>query len=309
MTRAVLPSRVRLIEVGPRDGLQNEPVEIPTEAKVRFVDLLTAAGCGTVEVTSFVHPRAVPRMADADRVLPAIEQRAGTHYVVLVPNPRGLERALAAGAREIALFTAATESFARANINRTIVESLDDARAVIDACRSVGVRVRAYISVAFGCPFEGRVTPDAVGAVAERLLELGAEEVGLGDTIGVATPADVHALMARLLPIAPAESWGMHFHDTRGTALMNVLASLEDGVASFDSSAGGLGGCPFAGPNAAGNVATEDLVYALDGMGIAHGIELDGVLAASRYIAGYLDHPLRSRVFQAGGRLVPQALP
>jgi isopropylmalate/homocitrate/citramalate synthase len=306
MTRVALPGRVRLIEVGPRDGLQNEPVDIPTEAKIHFVDLLSAAGCGTIEVTSFVHPRAVPRMADADRVLPAIEHRPGTRYVVLVPNLRGLERALAAGGREIALFTAATESFARANINRTIAESLEDARAVIHASRPLGVRVRAYISVAFGCPFEGRVTPDAVAVVAERLLELGADEIGIGDTIGVATPADVHALMDRLGAIAPLEKWGMHFHDTRGTALMNVLASLEDGVTTFDSSAGGLGGCPFAGPNAAGNVATEDLVYALDGMGIEHGVDLDGVLAASRYISAYLDHPLRSRVYQAGGRLVPQ---
>ncbi len=160
MTRSALPGRVRLIEVGPRDGLQNEPVDIPTEAKIHFVDLLSAAGCGTIEVTSFVHPRAVPRMADADRVLPAIEHRPGTRYVVLVPNPRGLERALAAGAREIALFTAATESFARANINRTIAESLEDARVVIEVSRPLGVRVRAYISVAFGCPFEGRVAPE-----------------------------------------------------------------------------------------------------------------------------------------------------
>ena len=306
MTRAALPSRVRLIEVGPRDGLQNEPVDIPTEAKTHFVDLLSAAGCGTIEVTSFVHPRAVPRMADADRLLPAIEHRPGTRYVVLVPNPRGLERALAAGARDIALFTAATESFARANINRTIAESLEDARAVIDASRPLGVRVRAYISVAFGCPFEGAVSPDAVAVVAEQLLERGADEIGIGDTIGVATPADVHVLMDRLGAIAPPGTWGMHFHDTRGTALMNVLASLEDGVTTFDSSAGGLGGCPFAGPNAAGNVATEDLVYALDGMGIEHGVDLDGVRAASGYIAAYLDHPLRSRVFQAGGRLVAQ---
>jgi hydroxymethylglutaryl-CoA lyase len=305
VTRPALPSRVRIVEVSPRDGLQNEPTAIATDVKVRFVDLLTAAGFDTIEVTSFVHPMAVPLMADADAVFPAIKKTDGTRYVALVPNPRGLERALAAGVREIALFTAATESFARANINRTIAESVEDARAVIGASRVHGLRVRAYVSVAFACPFEGTVSPAAVRSVSERLLELGADEIGLGDTIGVATPGDVHRLLDDLLAVAPAERWGMHFHDTRGTALMNVLASLEDGITTFDSSAGGLGGCPFAGPNAAGNLATEDLIYALDGMGIEHGVDLDGVLAASRYIASALDHPLRSRVYQAGGRLVP----
>jgi len=302
-----VPSRVRIVEVGPRDGLQNEPADIPTDVKVRFVDLLTDAGLGTVEVTSFVHPKLVPRMADADVVFPAVRKAPGVRYVALVPNPRGLERALTAGAREVALFTAATESFARANVNRSVAESLEDARAVIAACKPRGVAVRAYVSVAFGCPFEGAVAPAAVAAVSQRLLALGADEVGIGDTIGVATPGDVHRLLDALLAVAPADVWGMHFHDTRGTALANVVASLGRGVTTFDASAGGLGGCPFAGPDAAGNLATEDLVYMLDGMGLDHGVDLDRVLDASRLIAASVDHPLRSRVYQAGGRPRPRA--
>jgi hydroxymethylglutaryl-CoA lyase len=266
---------------------------------------LTAAGFGWIETTSFVHPKAVPQLADADEVFRSIRRRPGVRYPVLVPNPRGLERAVAAGAQDVALFTAATESFARANINRTIDQSLDDARAVIEAAGPSGVHVRAYISVVFGCPYEGPVAPAQVRRVAERLFELGAEEVVLGDTIGVGTPGDVAHLLDDLLPIAPVERWGMHFHDTRGTALANVLASLDYGIASFDSSAGGLGGCPFAGPNAAGNLATEDLVYLLDGMAIQHGVDLEGVLAASRHIVDAVGHPLTSKVYQAGGRLVP----
>jgi isopropylmalate/homocitrate/citramalate synthase len=298
---------VRIVEVGPRDGLQNEPAEISTDAKVRYVDLLSAAGLKWIEVTSFVHPRAVPRMADADAVFQDIAKRAGVRYVALVPNPRGLERALAAGVQDLALFVAATESFSRANINRTIQQSLDDARAVIEQARPRGVNVRAYISVAFGCPYEGRVTPSQVRVVAERLFELGVDEIVLGDTIGVATPADVPNVMDDLLRLAPVDRWGMHFHDTRGIALANVLASLDLGLNKFDSSAGGMGGCPFAGPGAAGNLATEDLLYMLDGMHIEHGVSLDGVIAASRSIADAVGHPLTSKVFQAGGR--PRVVP
>jgi isopropylmalate/homocitrate/citramalate synthase len=298
---------VRIVEVGPRDGLQNEPADIPTDAKVRYVDLLSAAGLKWIEVTSFVHPRAVPRMADADAVFQAIAKRPGAHYVALVPNPRGLERALAAGVQDLALFVAATESFSRANINRTIAQSLDDARAVIEQARPQGVNVRAYISVAFGCPYEGRVTPDQVRRVAERLFELGVDEIVLGDTIGVATPADVSSVMDDLLRLAAVDRWGMHFHDTRGIALANVLASLDLGLSKFDSSAGGMGGCPFAGPGAAGNLATEYLLYMLDGMHIEHGVSLDGVIAASRSIADAVGHPLTSKVYQAGGR--PRTVP
>ena len=299
------PKQVRIVEVGPRDGLQNEPAHIPTDVKVEFINRLGQAGFGWIETTSFVHPKAVPQLADADEVFRAVDKRPGVRYPVLVPNPRGLDRALTAGARDAALFTAATESFARANINRTIDQSLDDARAVIEAARPAGVHVRAYISVVVGCPYEGAVAPSQVRRVAERLFELGAEEVVLGDTIGVGTPGDVARLLDNLLTLAPVDRWGLHFHDTRGTALANVLAALDYGIWAFDSSAGGLGGCPFAGPNAAGNLATEDLVYLLDGMAIRHGVDLDGVLAASRYVVNAVGHPLTSKVYQAGGRLVP----
>jgi isopropylmalate/homocitrate/citramalate synthase len=298
---------VRIVEVGPRDGLQNEPADISTDAKVHYVDLLSAAGFGWIEVTSFVHPRAVPRMADADVVFRSIQKKPGVRYVALVPNPRGLERALAAGVTDLALFVAATESFSRANINRTIDQSLEDAREVVDRARPRGVNVRAYISVVFGCPYEGTVTPAQVRRVAERLFDLGVDEVVLGDTIGVATPADVRRVMAALLELAPLERWGMHFHDTRGIAVANVMASLDLGLRKFDSSAGGLGGCPFAGPGAAGNLATEDLLYLLDGLNVRHGVDLDGVIAASQYIAAAVGHPLTSKVFQAGGR--PRTIP
>jgi hydroxymethylglutaryl-CoA lyase len=295
--------RVRIIEVGPRDGLQNEPVPIPTEVKVRFIDLLTAAGLEWIEATSFVHPKAVPQLSDADEVFRAIRKAEGVRYTTLVPNPRGLDRALAAGVQDIVVFLAATESFSRANINRTIDQSLDDARAVVEAAKQAGARARGVISVVFSCPYEGHVDPKAVRRVAEGLLELGVEDVGLGDTIGVATPGEVNRLLDELLKVAPPEKWTMHFHDTRGTALANVVASLQGGVMSFDSSAGGLGGCPFAGPNASGNVSTEDLIYLLDGMGLEHGVNLDGVLEASRYIVDAVGHPLRSKVFAAGGRM------
>lgn len=297
------PSEVRVVEVGPRDGLQNEGASIPTDRKVHFVDLLSEAGLPWIEVTSFVHPLAVPQMADGDEVFRAVKKRPGTRYVALVPNSRGLDRALPAGVRDMALFVSATESFSRANINRSIDRSLDDAKAVIDAAEPAGARVRAYITVAFGCPYEGPVMSSQVRSVAERLFDLGVEEVVLGDTIGVATPADVTRLMSVLREVAPLERWGMHFHDTRGMALANVLASLDVGLASFDSSAGGLGGCPFAGPGAAGNVATEDVLYLLDGLGIAHGVSLERVLDASRFIVDAVGHPLTSKVYQAGGRL------
>jgi hydroxymethylglutaryl-CoA lyase len=298
-----MAAEVRIVEVGPRDGLQNERARIPTETKIRYVDLLSEAGFGWIEVTSFVHPQAVPQMADADEVFRAIHKRGGTHYVALVPNPRGLARAVAAELKDVALFVAATESFSRANINRSIAQSLVDARAVVEGARASGASVRAYISVAFACPYEGPVDPKQVRPVAAQLFDMGVDEVVLGDTIGAATPADVTALMRALLDIAPVERWGMHFHDTRGIALANVMASLDLGLRKFDSSAGGLGGCPFAGPGAAGNVATEDLLYLLDGLGVQHGISLDKVLDASRFIVDAVGHPLTSKVYQAGGRL------
>jgi isopropylmalate/homocitrate/citramalate synthase len=293
-----LPRRVRIVEVGPRDGLQNEGRSISTADKVRFVDLLGAAGYQMVEVTSFVHPKAVPQLADAAEVLGAIERRPGVRYPVLVPNPRGMERALQAGAREVAVFTAATESFNRRNINATIDESLQNIGEVVRMARAEGVWVRGYISTVFGCPYEGAVAPDAPLRVAERLIELGVDEVSLGDTIGVATPRVVEAVLGPAADRFGVDRVGLHFHDTRGTALANTLLALQMGYRIFDASAGGLGGCPFA-PGAAGNLATEDLLYLLDGLGIETGVNLEGVTTASRFIADKVGHPLTSKVYQA----------
>ncbi|MDP8925277.1 MAG: hydroxymethylglutaryl-CoA lyase [Chloroflexota bacterium] len=295
-----LPRRVRICEVGPRDGLQNEAVTISAADKVRFVDLLTAAGHQMIEVTSFVHPKLVPQMADADVVLPAIERRPDVRYPVLVPNARGLERALRAGAREIAVFTAATESFNGRNINATIDESLGAIGEVMRLARAEGLWVRGYVSTVFGCPYEGPVTPEAGLRVAARLFDLGVDEVSLGDTIGVGTPRVVEAVLAPAADRFGVDRVGLHFHDTRGTALANALLALQLGYWIFDSSAGGLGGCPFA-PGAAGNLATEDLLYLLDGLGIESGVSLAGVLAASRFMAGKVVHPLTSKVYHAAG--------
>ena len=304
-----LPASVTIVEVGPRDGLQNEAAEIPTEVKAEFIDRLGAAGLPVIEATSFVHPRAVPQLADADRLLPAIERRPGVRYPVLVPTLRGLERAVAAGADEIAVVIGATDSFNRANLNRTVAEALADAALVITGAKARRMRVRGYVSVAFGCPYEGPVAPAATVAVAARLMELGCDEIGLGDTIGAATPGDIQRVLDALLGIVRVELLGLHAHDTRGQALANVYAALDRGVTIIDSSAGGLGGCPFAGPGAVGNLATEDLVYFLDGLGIQHGVDLDAVMAASAYIAGALGHGLRSPTWLAGGRPRTRPLP
>lgn len=304
-----MPERVTIVEVGPRDGLQNEAARIPTAAKVAFIDRLSAAGLGVIEATSFVHPRAVPQLADADEVLPAIARAPGVRYPVLVPTPRGLERAIAAGADEIAVVIGATDAFNRANLNRTVDGALADAALVVTAARARGMRVRGYVSVAFGCPYEGEVPPGTTAAVAGRLLALGADEISLGDTIGAATPGDVHRVLDAVLAVTDAGRLGLHAHDTRGQALANVYAALERGVTIVDSSAGGLGGCPFAGPGAVGNLATEDLVYFLDGLGIAHGVSLEGVMEASAFIAGHLGHGLRSPTHLAGGRPRTRPLP
>ncbi len=293
-----MPRRVRVVEVGPRDGLQNEKTVIATADKLRFIALLNEAGFPAIEVTSFVSPRAIPQLADAAEVFPAVVQHAGTDYPVLVPNLRGMERALAAGVRSIAVFTAASESFTRANINMTIAESIAAFAPVVALARERGVRVRGYISTAFGCPYEGVVAPAQVVAVADRLLDLGMDELSIGDTIGVATPNQVTELVPLLAERAGIERLALHFHDTRGTALANVLAGLAAGVTSFDSAAGGAGGCPYA-PGAAGNLATEDLLYMLHGMGIATGIDLDAVVRASQFLATLLSRPLTSKYLQA----------
>lgn len=289
---------VRIVEVGPRDGLQNEPVFMPTEAKVRFIDLLSAAGLTIIETTSFVSPKAIPALADADTVYPAITKRPGTRYPVLVPNVRGLERALAAGVTEIALFTAASETFTRRNINMTIDESLTAFTAVIERAQPAGLTVRGYVSTAFGCPYEGHVPPEKVVDVTRRLLALGVAEVSIGDTIGVATPNQITGMIELLKTVAPLDTLALHLHDTRGTALANAYAGLEAGVTCFDSAAGGLGGCPYA-PGASGNLATEDLLYMLHGLGIDTGVDLAKVTAASRYLAGVLGHALPGRYLAA----------
>ncbi len=293
-----LPGRVRVVEVGPRDGLQNESGQIAAADKIAYVDLLSAAGFEAIEATSFVSPKAVPQLADAAEVMAGIAKRPGTQYIALVPNTKGFERALAAGVRAVAVFTAASEGFARRNINVTIAESLANFRPVVEAARREGIWIRGYISTAFGCPFEGAVAPAAVLDVAQRLLDLGCDELSIGDTIGVATPRGVEEVMGLLLRRMPADKLAVHFHDTRGTALANVLASLQLGIHTVDSSSAGLGGCPFA-PGAAGNLATEDLLYMLHGLDIATGVDLDKVVAASRFIAGKLGRAPASKYLQA----------
>ncbi|HET7081944.1 MAG TPA: hydroxymethylglutaryl-CoA lyase [Chloroflexia bacterium] len=293
-----LPAAVTVVEVGPRDGLQNEKASVPTEAKIAFINLLSASGLPVIEATSFVSPRAVPQLADAGEVFAAIDKTPGVRYPVLVPNTRGMERALAAGVREVAVFTAASETFTGHNINATIAESLANFAAVIALAREHDVRVRGYVSTAFGCPYEGHVPPDKVRDVTMRLFDLGVAEVSIGDTIGVATPNGILEVMGLLLRDLPADRLALHLHDTRGTALANVLAALQLGITIFDSAAGGLGGCPYA-PGASGNLATEDLLYMLDGLGIHTGVDLDKVVAASRYLAGVRGSVPASKYFQA----------
>jgi len=292
---------VRIYEVGPRDGLQNEAQPIPIDAKLHFIELLAEAGLREIEATSFVAPGAIPQLADADDLLPRVERRPGVRYPVLVPNARGLERAIAAGADAVCVFTAASESFTRHNIGMSIAESLDAFRPVLDHARRAGWWTRGYLSTAFGCPYEGPIAESAVVDVARRLLELGVDELSIGDTIGVAGPADVRRVTGALAGagIGP-DRVAMHFHDTRGTAVANVATALGLGIRCFDASTGGTGGCPYA-PGAAGNLATEDLVYLLDREGIRHGVDLDGLLSAARFISQALGRPLASKVGQAGG--------
>jgi hydroxymethylglutaryl-CoA lyase len=296
---------VRIYEVGPRDGLQNESTPIGTEAKLRFIELLADAGLREIEATSFVSPKAIPQLADADELMARLQRRPGVRYPVLVPNERGLERADAAGADAVCVFTAASEPFTKVNINMTIAESIDAFRPVVTRARQRGWWSRGYVSTAFGCPYQGEVGEAAVVGVARELLSLGVDELSIGDTIGVAGPRDVRRVVNALLGagIAPGQL-AMHFHDTRGTALANVAAALELGIRTFDASTGGTGGCPYA-PGAAGNLATEDLVYLLDREGLGHGVDLDALLVAARYVSDTLSRPLGTKVGQAGGWQVP----
>ncbi len=292
---------VRIYEVGPRDGLQNENAPISTDAKLRFIELLAHAGLREIEATSFVSPRAIPQLADADELMRRLERRTGVRYPVLVPNQRGLERAVDAGVDAVAVFTAASEPFTKANINMTIAESIDAFRPVVAHAREHGWWARGYVSTAFGCPYQGEVGEAAVVGVARELFALGVDEVSIGDTIGVAAPSDVRRVVGALLASGiAADRLAMHFHDTRGTALANVSAALEMGIRCFDASTGGTGGCPYA-PGAAGNLATEDLVYLLDRDGLSHGVDLEAVLVAARFISETLGRPLATKVGQAGG--------
>jgi hydroxymethylglutaryl-CoA lyase len=293
--------RVRIYEVGPRDGLQNETARVPTETKARFIGLLAEAGLREIEATSFVTARAIPQLADADELLAGLERRPGIRYPVLVPNARGMARAEAAGADALAVFTATTDAFTTANIGMTVDESLAAIRPVLERAGELGWWRRAYVSTAFGCPYTGRVEPARAVEVALRLLELRIDEVCFGDTIGVGVPGQVAALTGLAIEAGmPVERIAYHFHDTRGTALANVAAGLDAGVRCFDSAAGGTGGCPYA-PGAAGNLATEDLVYFLDASGWDHGASLKGVIRAARFIAGALGRPLATKVGLAGG--------
>jgi hydroxymethylglutaryl-CoA lyase len=293
-----LPGSVHVVEVGPRDGLQNEAARIGTADKIAFIDALADAGLSTIEVSAFVSPKWVPQMADAAEVFAGITRRPGVVYTALVPNLAGLTRACEAGVDEIAIFAAASETFSRRNINQSVVESLDAYAAVCDEAQRRGLRVRAYLSTVFGCPFEGAVPVATVAALAGRLADMGAYQISLSDTIGVAHPGQVPEVLDAVTRTVPLDRIALHFHDTRGTALVNVYAALQAGVTTFDSSAGGLGGCPYA-PGATGNLATEDLIYMLDGLGVQTGVQLAGVIAASRRIEPPVQHPLPSRVYRA----------
>jgi hydroxymethylglutaryl-CoA lyase len=293
-----LPKRVKLVDVGPRDGLQNEPGVVPTAVKVELIDRLSEAGLPVIEATSFVSPKWVPQMSDNAQVMAGIKRKPGVSYPVLVPNMKGLEAALAAGVEEVAGFAAATEAFSRRNTNCSIAESFERFSPVCKAALDAGVKVRGYISVVLGCPFEGEVDPIVVAEISERLFQMGCYEVSLGDTIGVGTPGKTRRMIETVTRRTPIEKLGGHFHDTYGQALANILASLEMGMATFDCSVAGLGGCPYA-PGATGNVATEDVLYMLDGLNIQTGVDMDKLLQAGQFICGQLGRPTASRAGRA----------
>lgn len=291
---------VTVVEVGPRDGLQNETATVSTADKITLVDLLSEAHLPVIEVSAFVSPKWVPQMSDASEVFAGITRRPGTRYTALVPNLAGLDRAVAAGVGEVAIFAASSETFSKRNINQTIDESLAAYAQVAARALASGLRVRAYLSTAFGCPYEGDVAPSRVAELSDRLIQMGAFEVAVSDTIGIAHPAQVAQVLDTVLSRVPIDKIALHFHDTRGTALANVLEALSVGVRTFDASAGGLGGCPYA-PGASGNLATDDLIYMLDGLGIETGVSLSALSKASAFIGRQLDHELPSRYFQGAG--------
>lgn len=298
---------VRIYEVGPRDGLQSESAIVSTEDKLIFIGLLTDAGLTEIEATSFVSPKAIPQLADAAELMARLQRSTDVRYPVLVPNQRGMDRALAVGVDGICLFTAATDSYARHNIGMSIDESIATFTPIAQQARDRGMWIRAYVSTAFGCPYEGEVPERQVVDVSHRLLELGVDELAISDTIGVATPADVGRVLSAVSRSGiGSDAIGLHFHDTRGTALANVVTAIELGFRTFDASTGGMGGSPFA-PGSAGNLATEDLVYLLDRQGVRHGAHLDGVLTAARFISERLGRQLDTKVGRAGGWPAPLA--
>src|SRR5271165_1041506 len=293
-----LPARVTICEVGPRDGLQNEANAVSSADKIRYIDLLSGSGLSLIETTSFVSPKAIPQMADAEEVMARIERRPGVRYLTLVPNLRGLERARLANVDSIAVFTAASNSFTQRNIRMSIDESLAVFSEVVREAKRDGIWVRGYISTSFGCPYEGEVPVGAVVRVADALAQMGCDEISVGDTVGVGVPSQVVEIVRELREHVPIERLAMHFHDTRGTALANVLAALETGITIFDSSSGGLGGCPYA-PGATGNLATEDLLYLLHGMKIETGVDLNAVVTASQFLATSRGRAPDSRCYAA----------
>ncbi len=293
-----LPTEVTIVEMGARDGLQNEAAVVATADKIAYIDLLSQTGLRWIEATSFVSPKAIPQLADAAEVFTTIRKAPGVRYPVLVPNLKGYGRARAAGADAIAVFTASSEAFTKRNINMTIDESIATFADVVAAAKRDGVWVRGYVSTAFGSPFGDTVTPAMVVDVTRKLVAMGCDEISIGDTIGVGVPSQVDALIPALLAVVDLDRLAFHFHDTRGTALANVYAALQHGIHIFDSSAGGLGGCPYA-PGATGNVGTEDVLYLMHSMGISTGVDLDKVRDASRFIRSVLDHELTSKTFQA----------
>jgi len=295
---SALPASVRIVEVGARDGLQNEKTIVPTAVKIELIDRLSQTGLRTIEATSFVSPKWVPQLADAAEVFAAILKRPGVSYPVLVPNLQGYERARAAGATEIAVFTAASEAFNRKNINASIDESIERFAPVVERANADGVKVRGYVSTVLGCPYQGDVPLSDVVRVAERLHALGCYEISLGDTIGIGTPAKARAMLRAVAAEVPIAALAVHFHDTRGQALANILACLEEGVAVVDSSVSGTGGCPYA-KGATGNVATEDVVYMLEGMGIATGVDLRMLIDIGLWLSGELGHETSSKVARA----------
>jgi len=296
-----IPSSVRIVEVGPRDGLQNEKQPIDIATRVQLINMLSAAGLNTIEAGSFVNPAWVPQMAGSEDVFSQINRLPGVRYVALVPNSKGFERAASVNANEVAIFAAASEGFSQKNINCSIEESLARFKPVMSAAKTAGIPVRGYISCVISCPYDGEVSPQKVAEVSERLLAMGCYEISLGDTVGTGTPASVTRMLDAVLKIVPADKLAVHFHDTYGQALANIYASLQRGIAVIDSSIAGLGGCPYA-KGAAGNVATEDLVYMLNGLGIQHGVDLNKLIAAGQFISEKLNRQSGSKVALAASR-------